>query len=173
MKLSPILCGHSMGGALVQLYALENPENVAGLVLVGTGARLRVNPMIFDLLDNNFEGYVEATGDFMFHEKTADDVKEASKAEIRKCPAAITKRDFEVCNVFDIMTRVSEIRQPALVIVGEDDLMTPVKYSNYLVDKIPNSSISIIPSAGHAVMLEKPEEFNRSIVEWYRSLNQG
>jgi pimeloyl-ACP methyl ester carboxylesterase len=168
----PILCGHSMGGALIQLYALENDETVAGLVLVGTGARLRVNTMIFDLLDNNFEGYVEATGDFMFHEKTADDIKEASKAEVRKCPAHITKRDFEVCNEFDIMERVSDIRLPTLAIVGEGDLMTPVKYSNYLVDKIPNSRISIIPSAGHAVMLEQVEEFNKAIIEWFKTLNQ-
>ncbi len=169
----PFLCGHSMGGALIQLYALENPESIAGIILVGTGARLKVNPMIFDLLDNDFEGYVEATGDFMFHEKTADEVKEASMAEIRKCPAAITKRDFEVCNQFDIMTQVSEIRLPTLVIVGEDDVMTPVKYSKYLADMIPDSNISIIPFAGHAVMLEQPKEFNKAVFEWLRSLDQG
>ncbi|MFX0044615.1 MAG: alpha/beta fold hydrolase [Candidatus Hermodarchaeota archaeon] len=169
----PYLCGHSMGGALIQLYALENPENVAGLVLVGTGARLKVNPMIFDLLNNNFEGYVEATGDFMFHENTADDIREASKVEVRRCPARITKRDFEVCNEFDIMEQVSDIRLPTLVVVGESDLMTPVKYANYLVDKIADSKINIIPSAGHAVMLEQAEEFNKALVEWFKSLTQG
>lgn len=49
----PILVGHSMGGALSRLYALKNPEKLGGLVLVGTGARLKVAPMIFDFLDKN------------------------------------------------------------------------------------------------------------------------
>ncbi|MFX0108529.1 MAG: alpha/beta fold hydrolase, partial [Candidatus Hodarchaeota archaeon] len=61
----PILSGHSMGGALTQLYAMEKPERLKGIILIGTGARLRVNPMIFDLLENNFDGYVEAMGQFM------------------------------------------------------------------------------------------------------------
>ena len=53
----PFLMGHSMGGALSQLYALSNPNNLGGIILVSTGARLRVHPMIFDLLDNNFDAY--------------------------------------------------------------------------------------------------------------------
>jgi len=168
----PVLCGHSMGGALIQLYALEKPESLSGLVLVSTGARLKVNPLIFDLLDNNFEGYVEAISDFMFHEETADDVREASKAEVRKCPASIIRRDFELCNMFDIMQELSDIKLPTLVIVGESDVMTPLKYSNYLADNIPNSQIHVIPRAGHGVMMEQPKEFCSVLIDWFRDLSR-
>ncbi|MGY5873793.1 MAG: alpha/beta hydrolase, partial [Candidatus Thorarchaeota archaeon] len=42
----PFLAGHSMGGALTQLYALNHTEYLRGIILVGTGAKLRVNPMV-------------------------------------------------------------------------------------------------------------------------------
>jgi len=113
----PILGGHSMGGALTQLYSLAHPENLSGIILVGTGAKLKVTPLVFDLLENNFDGYVEAVGSFMFHENTSNEVIEASKHEVRKCPANIISRDFELCDNFDIMDKVSQIGLPTLIIV--------------------------------------------------------
>ncbi|MFQ5833503.1 MAG: alpha/beta fold hydrolase [Candidatus Thorarchaeota archaeon] len=169
----PVLGGHSMGGALTQLYALENPNDLSGIVLVGTGARLRVTPVIFDLLDSNFEGYVHALGQFMFHEDTAQDIIDAARAEVRKCNVRVTKRDFQICNSFDIMEQVSEITVPTLVIVGEDDLMTPSKYSDYLNGMIAGSQIEIIKEAGHSVMLEQPERFNEAVVDWFHNARLG
>ncbi len=163
---TPILGGHSMGGALTQLYCLQHSEKLSGIVLVGTGSRLRVNPMIFEMLHNNFDEYVEAAGTFMFDESTPKDVVTASLNEIRKCKPEIIERDFRACNRFDIMENVSSIKTPTLVIVGENDQMTPVKYSNYLQEKIEESTLRVIPCAGHAVMLEQSEEFNTSVANW-------
>lgn len=168
----PVLCGHSMGGALTQLYALRNPESLKGIILVGTGARLRVNPMIFSLLDNDFEGYVNALGEFMFHSDTDETLKETSKAEVRKCPASITRRDFEFCNRFDIMESVAKISLPTLVIVGDSDLLTPEKYAAYLAEKISRSQLHVLSKAGHGVMMEQWEEFNDIIAKWYQALDQ-
>jgi pimeloyl-ACP methyl ester carboxylesterase len=166
----PFLAGHSMGGALTQLYALNHPENLGGIILVSTGARLRVNPMVFNLLDNDFEGYVEAVGNFMFHEDTSEEMIEASKHEVRKCPVQIIRRDFELCDKFDIMETVSQINVPALILVGEDDVMTPMKYSAYLKDKIAGSIMQVIEAAGHSVMLEQFGVFNELIVNWVNSI---
>ncbi len=166
----PILAGHSMGGALTQLYALAHPENLSGIILVGTGAKLRVTPVVFDLLENNFEGYIEAAGSFMFHENTSKEVIEASKHEIRKCPAHIISRDFELCNNFDIMDKVSQIELPTLIIVGDGDAMTPIKYSTFLHDKIKGSAMHVIETAGHSVMLEHFGIFNEYISDWVKGL---
>jgi pimeloyl-ACP methyl ester carboxylesterase len=166
----PVLSGHSMGGALTQLFAMEKPGALSGIVLVGTGARLRVNPLIFNLLENDFEGYIGVVGEFLFHEDAEESLIEASKKEVRKCPASITRRDFELCDDFDIMEKVSSINLPTLIIVGESDVLTPVKYSTYLADKIPKSQIDVIPRAGHSVMLEQPEAFNDAIAKWYRTV---
>jgi pimeloyl-ACP methyl ester carboxylesterase len=54
--------------------------------------------------------------------------------------------------------------------VGADDRMTPVKYSQYLHEKIVNSSLVVIPDAGHNVMLEKHREFNAAVEAFLDSL---
>jgi pimeloyl-ACP methyl ester carboxylesterase len=165
----PFLMGHSMGGALIQLYALSNPKSLSGIILVGTGAKLRVHPMIFNLLDNNFDAYVEALEGYMFHEGTNPKLIEASRIEVRKCSPTIIKRDFKLCNEFDIMDRVQEIAIPTLIIVGKDDIMTPIKYAQYLHDKISNSDLRMVENAGHSVMLEQSKEFNRLVLEWIQN----
>ena len=166
----PFLGGHSMGGALTQLYALENPDRLSGIILVSTGSRLRVLPMIFDMLQNNFEGYVEAVATFMFDESTPENMITVSQAEIRKCKPSIIARDFEACNQFDVMKEVSSIKLPTLILVGENDQMTPVKYSKYLNESIIGSVMHVLPQAGHSVMLEQAESFNRIISEWVMGL---
>ena len=166
----PVIGGHSMGGMLAQLFALKYPELVSGIILVGTGAKLRVASFIFEAIDNNFDEYVEGAGNFMFHEDASKELIEASKFEIRKCKPEIIRRDFAACNEFDIIDRVSEISLPTLIIVGEQDIMTPVKYSKYLHDNLQNSTMHIIGKAGQSVMLEQPSEFNALVKEWMKSL---
>jgi pimeloyl-ACP methyl ester carboxylesterase len=168
---APILGGHSMGGALAQLYALKRPEQLSGLVLIGTGARLKVNAIIFDLLEKDFEGYVDALGAYMFFESASEEMIETSKEEVRKCPSEIIRRDFDFCNEFDIMNEISSIRVPTLIIVGKQDAMTPVKYADYLHQKIEGSVLQVIENAGHMVMLEKAPEVNSTIANWVSSLD--
>lgn len=168
-----VLAGHSMGGMLSQLFALNFPDMIRGIILIGTGAKLRVHPTIFDMLENNFDQYVNAAASFMFYEDTSKELIEASKVEIRKCKPTIISRDFAACNQFNIMDSVTMIAVPALILVGEQDVMTPVKYSEYLRDKIPNSKLHIIKKAGHSVMLEKPEELNAHIKDWMSTITQG
>ena len=166
----PFLAGHSMGGALTQLFALKKSNPLSGIILVGTGARLKVTPMIFDLLDNDFEAYVSAIGKFAFHSNTSEKLIEASLSEVRKCPSSIIKRDFVMCDEFDIMDEVERISLPALILVGESDQMTPPKYSMYLKEKIKGSEFQIIENAGHSVMLEQTEIFNDAILRWVQTI---
>ncbi len=80
----------------------------------------------------------------------------------------VIRRDFEVCNAFDLMQDVSRITVRSLIIVGDSDVMTPVKYANYLHEKIAGSELRTITQAGHAVMLERPSDFNKAILDWLR-----
>ena len=50
-----VLAGHSLGGAVIQSYYFNYPDEVSALILVGTGARLRVSPIILTSLQNNFQ----------------------------------------------------------------------------------------------------------------------
>jgi len=75
-----------------------------------------------------------------------------------------------ICDSFDVMDRVDKINCPTLVINGSEDDITPVKYAEYLVDKIVNAQIKIITGAGHAVLIEKPLELNQAIAEFINNL---
>ena len=65
--------------------------------------------------------------------------------------------DFLACNAFDIMESLPKIRVPTLVICGQDDQLTPARYSQHLADQIPKAQLKIISEAGHMVMLEQPQ----------------
>jgi len=61
-----------------------------------------------------------------------------------------------------------EIEILSLVICGEEDKMTPVKYSKFLLQRIHNSQLLIIPNAGHFVFQEVPDEINDKIIQFLK-----
>lgn len=132
----PIIAGHSLGGAIALSMGLDYGDELAGLVLIGTGARLRVHPDMLEAARNGSDVGTTAT---------------------------MLYRDLSACNVFDCMARLPELRLPTLIICGTDDRLTPVKYSQYLSEHIPGSTLHIIPNAGHYVMREQPEAVNAAI----------
>jgi len=166
-----VAVGHSLGGAICIQLALNYPELLRAVVLVGTGAKLGVLPDILKALKTNFKESVEmAIGGMAFAEKADPEVVEMVKNECLKCRPEVAYSDFAACNNFDVRGKISEISFPTLIIVGIEDKLTPVKWSRYLNETISNSSLKIIESAGHMVMMEKPEELNQAIQNFLRDL---
>jgi pimeloyl-ACP methyl ester carboxylesterase len=167
---SPVLAGHSMGGAIAIEIALAHPQLLAGIVLVGSGARLRVTPVIKDEVTRNYAHAAELIAEWAYSPKTDAKLKTASVQELLEVPAIVTYGDFQACDRFDRMNEVSRISLPTLIVCGEDDALTPIKYSQYMKDRIPNARLVIIPGAGHSVMLEKPEELNAALKSFISDL---
>jgi pimeloyl-ACP methyl ester carboxylesterase len=157
------VAGHSLGGAIAISLALASPELLAGLVLVGTGARLKVFPQILEGILNDKEETVRAIMGFAFSKKAPPELVERGYAEMMASPKEVIHGDFSACSVIDFMEGVTSIDLPTLVIVGADDALTPLKYAEYLNREIRGSRLAVIRDAGHMVMLEKPEETNRAI----------
>jgi pimeloyl-ACP methyl ester carboxylesterase len=67
-------------------------------------------------------------------------------------------------------TRIPEIKVPTLILVGNNDQLTPVKWSQYLANNIPTSTLQIIKDAGHFVMTEQPSQLNKAITSFLKSL---
>jgi pimeloyl-ACP methyl ester carboxylesterase len=158
---SIILIGHSMGGAICMGYFLEY-NHVDGLILIGTGAKLRVNPMIFEILKNDFNMALDNLDSMCLYKKTKE-ITEFLRQEALKTPAESYISDFNICDNFNIMNHLNEVHIPTLILCGEKDLMTPVKYSEYLHEKIENSSLYVIPKSSHDVYIEKADEINNYI----------
>jgi pimeloyl-ACP methyl ester carboxylesterase len=68
------------------------------------------------------------------------------------------------------MDKVHQIEAPTLVVCGTEDDMTPVKYSQYLVNKIIGAKLVVIEGGSHHCFLEKPLEVNRAIEKFLKSL---
>lgn len=157
------LVGHSMGGAIVQTLALTHPEVIKGIVLVGTGARLKVLPMILEGIRNNFAETVPKINQFAFSRKAPSDLIEKGVSLMSQYKAEILYGDFLACDRFDVMKEVEKIVLPTLILCGEDDQLTPLKYSQFLQSRIKGSKLEVLPNAGHMVMMESSQAFNEKI----------
>jgi len=149
--------GHSMGGAIAQWAALHHPERVTGLVLVATGARLRVSPQILEGLRADFPRTVDLIVEWSWGISPPAHLVEKSRRMLSAADPEVVEGDYRACDAFDVMGRLGEIRAPTLVIGGTADRMTPIKYAEYLAAHIPGAQLVRIEGAGHMVMLEQPE----------------
>lgn len=157
------LVGHSMGGAIVQTLALSHPEMIKGIVLVGTGARLKVLPMILNGIKDDFEGTVRRVSQFAYSRNASATLIERGIAEMLQSRAEVLYGDYLACDRFDLMNEIEKITLPTLILCGEDDQLAPVKYSQFLQSRITGSKMEILSNAGHMVMMEAPQAFNEKI----------
>ena len=157
------LVGHSMGGAIVQTLALNHPEVIKGIVLAGTGARLRVLSSILEGIMSNFEKTIPTITRTAFSRTVAWEFIERGIEQLMQCPPEVLYGDFLACDRFDIMNEVQHINLPTLIVCGSEDELTPVKYSQALHTHIRGSRLEILPGAGHMVMMEAPDSFNEKV----------
>jgi len=156
-----VLVGHSMGGAIAQEFALQYPEQLRGLVLIATGARLKVSQEILDTLAAGRMPFKDVN--HLYGSSTPDNKREEALREMNELTPDLYWADFEACNKFDKVVSAEKITVTSLIMVGDEDVMTPLKYSQFLSSKLPNAQLSIIKGAGHMCMQEKPTEVTAEI----------
>ena len=165
-----VIGGHSMGGAISLLYALRYPEEVQGIILIGTGARLRVHP---DYLQLGREAEADHTkwleNQMAYYPGVAQDIQQSLKRRSAEIGPSVELNDLLACDQFDVMEEIHKINLPTLVICGSDDTMTPAKYADYLAEQIPGARKVIVPGATHFVQLQEYKKVNDAIEEFLAS----
>lgn len=163
-----VFIGHSMGSAVALTLALDYPKRVLGLGLVGSGARLRVAPQILEYTANEtlFPQAVKLINDAEFGPSVDTKLKELAARQMAEIRPSVIHGDFLACNEFDVMQRLGEINHPTLILCGADDILTPIKYSEYLCEHIPNARLVAFPGAGHMVMLEQAVEVAQALSDF-------
>ena len=152
-----VLCGHSMGGAIAIEAALSHDLPLRALVLLGSGARLRVAPAFLEGLQTDFPATARTIAGYFFAESTPERVEWAAQS-MERIGQSQTLRDFRACDAFDALDRLGGVGVPVLTLTGEADRMTPPKYAQALADRVPAGQARIVPGAGHLLMVERPGE---------------
>jgi pimeloyl-ACP methyl ester carboxylesterase len=83
--------------------------------------------------------------------------------------SSVLAGDFQACDVVDLRADLAGIDQPTLVLVGDRDKMTPLKYAEELAAGIKDAELAVIPRAGHMLPLEVPQEVEEQLRSFLES----
>ncbi|MCQ8849243.1 alpha/beta hydrolase [Alteromonas stellipolaris] len=167
-----VLVGHSLGSAVAMQAALLassesttfDSSRLKALVLIGAGAKLKVMPQLLTSLatiieeNGKFPDYLLAS-----NQQLQEPLRTEVNSAIVKNGAAVMLKDFTACDNFDVMQEIDSIKLPIQLIVGDKDIMTPIKYSEYLLANLPNAQLEVIDAGTHMVFAEQYDKVNACI----------
>jgi pimeloyl-ACP methyl ester carboxylesterase len=162
----PIPCGISMGGAVAQQLLLDYPGRFPAGILICTGAKLKIMPALYEIIQKDYPGFVAMMGQWGPSSKTDPAQIQPFLDDVARCRPLVTFGDFQACDSFNVMDRLAEIQVPVLVVTAEDDRLTAPKYGEFLEKNIPKATRVHIAAAGHVASMEQPARVNQAIVEF-------
>ncbi len=161
-----ILLGHSLGGMVALVYALENSSSVSKLVIASSYCFVS-NEAVTDVLGRVKSNPIDEFGKGI-GKRGLSPYKEGTAIWIGKQVSDhLTQKDALLATAasagFNICENLRGLVTPALVIVGEKDITTPVWASEMLHEWLPNSTLKIVKNAGHLIILDHADEFNAEV----------
>ena len=166
----PVLAGQSLGAAIVLESAIRYGNMLSGIVTVGGGAKMPVNPLVLDGMRGDPSMIINSIPEFAVSKKNRERLGDLLIENLRRADKNVAYGDFLACDRLDVSGEIERIRIPALLICGEDDRMMPPKFSIYLKEKIPGAKLVLIKDAGHFAMMEDAKAFNVALREFVDSL---
>jgi pimeloyl-ACP methyl ester carboxylesterase len=168
----PVVCGHSMGGATCLTLALAHPDDIGGLILASTGAKLEVSPEIIEGLSGKPQRTIEAIITPRSFNSSDIGMGREARAALSVSNLPVFLNDYLACQRFDVRARLQEIRTKTLVVCGDKDRMTPPKWSHYLNAGIEDSDLYFIKDSGHMLPLEKPGSFAAVVLRFLEGVSR-
>ena len=162
-----IIVGHSMGSLVAFDLAARYPDRVDTLVMVGTSIPMPVGEVLLNSAKDDLDVAKEMVN-FWSHSQAAHlggsqvpgtwMIGKLQRLLERSGPGVIYN-DLKACQDYTSgIERSKDIACPTLLILGEDDFMTPVTNSKSLAENIPQSRTVMLPNCGHAIVNEAPNE---------------
>lgn len=176
-----ILAGHSMGGYVALALARRHPKLLAGLVLVSTRAgadsetgREGRRKMADEVMKRGPQATVDAMLPKLLgavtRERDPGIVDRVRETMLRQSKEGIVAALQAMAARPDSTPTLAAIQAPSLVVAGTDDAVIPITEAEFMVSHIKDARYTQIPNAGHLPMMESPEEFNRALASFLRTL---
>jgi pimeloyl-ACP methyl ester carboxylesterase len=168
------LLGNSLGGHVAILHVLKQPERIKSLILTGSSG----------LFENGMGDTYPKRGDYDYIKKKTEvtfyDPKIATKELVDEVYETVNNRLKAIKIIAlaksairnNLGEELNQIKQPTLLIWGNNDAITPPFVGREFQRLIPNSELHFIDKCGHAPMMEVPEEFNRVLHKFLTKLNE-
>jgi pimeloyl-ACP methyl ester carboxylesterase len=166
----PVLVGHSLGAAISMNFAIHEGWLLSAIVPVGGGVKMPVNPMILEKIHTDLPSVISMVVKFAIAKANRDAVGPYLQEGLAKGDPDSFYGDLYACDRMDIEADIGRVAIPALVVCGDDDKMTPPDLSRFIAEAIPGAKLALIEGAGHYVMRERPEAFNKALADFVRGL---
>lgn len=175
------IVGLSLGGLIAQHTALHHPDCVRSLTLLDTSPKFGLDGTTtadewvadrLEPLDRGETPQTMADGvlSAIVAPGTPRDVLVGAAKAMGRIPVAGFRQAVRLLPTHDVLDRLPEITAPTLVAVGELDEETPLPYAECLADTIPDARLHVIAGAGHYVNLERPDEVNSLLREFFHQV---
>ena len=175
MDLSGVhLLGNSLGGHVALLHTLKNPDRIKSLILTGSSG----------LFENGMGDSYPKRGDYEYIKKKTEltfyDPKTATKELVDEV-YSITNNRLKAIKIIalaksairnNLGEELNQIKQPTLLVWGNNDTITPPFVAREFNRLIPNSELHFVDKCGHAPMMEVPDEFNAILHKFLKKLNE-
>ena len=162
-----LVMGHSMGALIALEVAARLGARCKALALLGSVPEMKVHPDLLNAartgnhmaLETMVGWGVGKRAQIGGHRAPGAWVCGASMRLLEAGDYAVLATDLAACDAYDgALKAASAVACPALVLSGSDDKMTPAKLAKPLVEALPNAQATILPRAGHMMMIEQPDE---------------
>jgi len=163
------ICGLSLGGIVAIAIDHLAPARCASLILADTFAAHPEGRAIYDrsiAASGGLRAMAEARVDLLLAQPADPAVRSEVVETMSRIDPAAYRIGAEAVWLADQRARAGAIAKPTLVLVGNQDLVTPPELSSDLADRIPGARIQVIENAGHLSNLEQPDAFNRAVDEF-------
>jgi non-heme chloroperoxidase len=169
---SACIVGHSMGSMVAQRFAIDHPERVLRLVLVGTFRTMRGHDGLQELWDEVLAGLTDPVDPGFvreFQESTLaqpvpPEFLDLIVSESLKVPAKVWQATFAGFLEEDHSDQLAAITAHTLIVWGGKDDFCPRADQDFLVGEIPDARLVVYPDAGHATHWEEPKRFAEDVV---------
>jgi pimeloyl-ACP methyl ester carboxylesterase len=161
---SAAVVGHSMGALVAQAFATRHPPRVRALALLGTSVPMPVTERLLTAAQRNDHAATDMANGWSHSARARLGgspnpgvwMLGAGERLIERTPPGVHHADLAACNAY--RADPSAIAAPTLVIVGEQDQMTPPRAGRDVAAKIPNARIVTLAGSGHAMLSEQPNQ---------------